>query len=109
MRMPTLLLLIVLFLSGCGFFGPKTTYPPLDPKARDIVIEYENKKTGEITTSIVKPKTFVVDDSKPASFEDYKKWRRENDPGGQTYADFKEWEAALGEWKLQQEQVQAIK
>jgi hypothetical protein len=69
------------------------------------VTEVENKKTGEITTTTVKAKTFVVDDSQPASFEDYKKWRRENDPGGQTYADFKAWEAALGEWKLQQEKA----
>ena len=105
MRIPLLLLLIASNLAGCSLFEPKTTYTPLDPKARDIVIEYENKKTGEISTSIVKPTTFVVDDSKPASFDDYKKWRRENDPGGQTYADFKEWEAALGEWKLQQQQA----
>jgi hypothetical protein len=47
----------------------------------------------------------VVDDSKPASFEDYKKWRRDNDPGGQTYAEFKEWEAAFGEWQLQRKQA----
>ena len=105
MRIPTLLLLMAFILSGCGLLGPKTSFPPLNPKARDIVTETENQTTGEIITTIVKAKTFIVDDSKPASFEDYKKWRREYDPGGQTYADFKEWEAAFGEWKLQQEQA----
>lgn len=103
--MPILLLLTVFILSGCSYiFGPRKVYPPL-PDSSDIVTEVENKKTGEITTTTVKAKTFVVDDSQPASFEDYKKWRRENDPGGQTYADFKAWEAALGEWKLQQEKA----
>lgn len=109
MRMPTLLLLIVFILPGCSFFGPKTTYLPLDPGNPFIVIETVDKRTGLVTVTKTKAETFVVDDSKPSSFEDYKKWRRENDPGGQTYADFKEWEAALGEWKLQQEQAQAIK
>jgi hypothetical protein len=104
MRMPTLLFLTAFILSGCSYFGPKTVYPPL-PDSSVIVIETENIKTGEVITTTVKARTFVVDDSKPASFEDYKEWRRENDPGWQTYADFKVWEAALGEWKMQQEKA----
>ena len=105
MRMPLLLLLIIVSLAGCSLFGPKTVYPTIVPGARDLIIEKEGVGSNEITTAIVKTKRFVVDDSKPASFDDYKKWRRENDPGGQTYADFKAWEAALGEWKLQQQQA----
>jgi hypothetical protein len=105
MRIPLLLLLIASNLAGCSLFEPKTTYLPLDPNNPVIVTETVDQRTGSITVTTTQAETFVVDDSKPASFDDYKKWRRENDPGGQTYADFKEWEAALGEWKLQQQQA----
>ena len=105
MRMPTLLSLTVFILSGCTLFGPKTVYPPIDPQNPYIITETEDLRGGETIITRERAKTFVVDDSKPASFEDYKKWRRENDPGGQTYADFKAWEAALGEWKMQQEKA----
>jgi hypothetical protein len=105
MRMPVLLVLVAFILSGCSLFVPKPVYPTVDPGARDLVIEKENLKSSEVTTIIVEVERYVVDDSKPASFEDYKKWRRDNDPGGQTYAEFKEWEAAFGEWQLQQKQA----
>jgi len=105
MRMPTLLFLTAFILSGCSYFGPKTVYPPIDANNPYIITEREDPRGGETIVTREKAQTFVVDDSQPASFEDYKKWRRENDPGGQTYADFKAWEAALGEWKMQQEKA----
>ncbi|MGH1487721.1 MAG: hypothetical protein ACRBCI_16035 [Cellvibrionaceae bacterium] len=50
-------------------------------------------------------KSTAVDVSKPASFADYKKWRENNDPGGQTYAEFKQWEAAYKEWQKKQSEL----
>jgi hypothetical protein len=43
-------------------------------------------------------KRFVVDKEAPASFEDYKKWRKENAPNEEVYAEYKQWEAAYKQW-----------
>ena len=45
-----------------------------------------------------------TNDAKPASFAQYKQWRQRNDPAGQVYADFKQWQAAYNEWRQQQSQ-----
>ena len=51
------------------------------------------------------PTSVTVDISKPATFADYKKWREDNDPKGQSYAEFKQWEAAYKEWKRKQREL----
>jgi hypothetical protein len=47
-------------------------------------------------------KRYVIDKARPASFEDYKKWRQENAPTEQTYAEYIEWEAAYKRWQKNQ-------
>ncbi len=105
----TLILLTTLLVSGCSYFSrsPQPRPMPVDNKAPEIISEIENPRTGVTTITTKKTKRFVADKSKPASFSDYKKWRRENDPGGQVYAEFKQWEAALKARQLRQQKNKA--
>ncbi len=90
--------------------SPKTIYPsePVDPKAEEENTEtpLSGRNDGPVQTKKkkVKTKKLAVDDSKPATYSDYKQWRKTNDPGGQVYAEFKEWEAAYKQWQKQQAQ-----
>ncbi len=118
MRSLTLPLLTVFVISGCAYLpsglpgaAPKISKPSVVYKTPEIVNfgpESADPKISEQTPEdFLKedegPGRFVLDKSKPASFADYKQWRRKNDPGGQVYAEFKQWEAALKERKLRQQ------
>ncbi len=103
------LTLLVVGVTACS--SPKTIYPsvPVEPIAK----EEKNTETlpsgrndGPVQTKKkkVKTKKLAVDDSKPATYSAYKQWRKTNDPGGQVYAEFKEWEAAYKQWQKQQAQ-----
>lgn len=35
----------------------------------------------------------------PATYAEYKQWRKANNPQGQLYAEYKEWEAAYRLWQ----------
>ena len=39
----------------------------------------------------------------PTSYAQYKRWRAQNDPDGQAYADYKAWENAYQQWKAEQD------
>ena len=45
----------------------------------------------------------VFDTKNPTTFEDYKRWRALNNPQGQAYADYKDWEAGYQQWLRQQQ------
>lgn len=47
----------------------------------------------------------AIDTSRPTTFEEYRQWRKANDPNGQTYAEYKQWEAAYKQWLEQQAQA----
>lgn len=55
-----------------------------------------------VITDSTEAKKAIVDDGKPATFGEYRQWRKSNDPGGQTYAEYKEWEAAYKQWLKEQ-------
>jgi len=64
---------------------------------------YDNPSIGpgegvETNSKSVPVKKASVDYSKPATFSEYRQWRKSNDPSGQTYAEYKEWEAAYKQW-----------
>lgn len=103
MRTLATLSLTITTLSGCFYFGPQPVPMLVDPQNPEIITELVNKKTGEVTVTKKSTKRLKVDNSEPASFADYKEWRKENDPGGQVYAEFKQWEAALKERQLRQQ------
>ncbi|ODS22559.1 hypothetical protein AB835_13500 [Candidatus Endobugula sertula] len=44
------------------------------------------------------------DTRKPTTFEEYKRWRQENDPAAEKYAEYKQWEISYRRWKKQQKQ-----
>lgn len=79
----TIVLLLSILLIACS-------------QSKTVSTEPEDDEPQAVT-----PKTRIIDTSKPASFEDYKLWRKENDPAGQSYADYKEWENAYQRWKLE--------
>ena len=64
----------------------------------DFIYEkQEDKPASKVET--------VENGDKPATFDDYKVWRKANDPSGQTYAEYKEWEAAYKQWLKDQAQT----
>jgi PBP1b-binding outer membrane lipoprotein LpoB len=56
------------------------------------------------TAETASPPAIVHNTKKPTSFEEYKLWRRSNDPESEAYAEFKAWEAKQREWKVKSEQ-----
>jgi len=41
--------------------------------------------------------------TEPTNFEEYRKWRKDNDPASEAYADYKDWVIEYRKWKLEQE------
>jgi hypothetical protein len=41
--------------------------------------------------------------TEPTTFEEYRKWRKDNDPASEAYADYKDWVIQYRKWKLEQE------
>lgn len=86
-----MLRLFVIYLFAFSFLGcsaSKSTFVYSDPLVT-------NQAAGSDSTEAKKA---IVDDGKPATFGEYRQWRKSNDPGGQTYAEYKEWEAAYKQW-----------
>lgn len=71
-----------LFLSACSSKPAKTAEATTNTSA---------------TTASAPQPTF--DTKKPTSFEEYKQWRKLNDPDSTAYAEYKEWEAQQRQWK----------
>lgn len=69
----------------------------------DVTVETREETSASPETQIIKPKKAVVDRTKPANFDEYRQWRQANDPSGQTYAEYKQWEAAYRQWSKQQQ------
>ncbi len=96
--MRPLLTTICLFfvLSGCS--ATKETFLYIDPVTQSNT-EKESNTAEEDTAAPKKPRKAVkVDRSQPATFDEYRQWREQNDPSGQTYAEYKAWEAAYKQW-----------
>jgi len=41
--------------------------------------------------------------TKPTTYEEYREWRKNNDPASEAYADYKDWVIKYRKWKLEQE------
>jgi len=84
-------ILFILFLAlwGCSSSKSKFVYDDLSVDSGEGVDT--NKETLQI-------KRTDVDDSKPATFDQYRQWRKTNDSSGQTYAEYKQWEAEYKQW-----------
>lgn len=76
----SLLLLLAISLFACSSSGSKTPFK------------------GSANSS----QANEIDTSQPASFEVYKEWRQKNDPDGELYAEYIEWEAAYKQWLKKQ-------
>ena len=113
MRVLALLFIIIFTVSSCSYLlGPPKISKPSTVYKKTKIINVgpqspDTKRSEQLPENYREkeklPDSFVLDTSKPASFEDYKQWRKENDRGGQIYAEFKQWEAALKEQQLKQQ------
>lgn len=45
----------------------------------------------------------VYDTKSPATYQAYQKWRAENDPAAERYAEYKRWEIQFRRWQAEQE------
>ena len=43
--------------------------------------------------------------TRPATYEEYREWRKNNDPASEAYADYKDWVIKYRKWKLEQENL----
>ena len=65
-------------------------------KARKTELASEPAPTAQEASAVDFP-------TGPVSYADYKRWREANDPAGELYANFKEWQAAYKKWQQQQQ------
>lgn len=90
------LLALIIAISGCS--SSKTKFVDSDPS----IPTDEGVSTP---VEVVQAKKADVDYSQPATFEQYRQWRKANDPSGQTYAEYKQWEAEYKQWIENQAKV----
>ena len=93
------LALLIFSLIGCG--TTKIQPVAVDPAAHSDHFTGE-EKDAKSTRKKRAPQKLVVDNSRPATYEQYRQWRQNNDPDSQTYADYKAWEAAYKRWQKEQ-------
>ena len=43
--------------------------------------------------------------TEPTTYEEYREWRKNNDPASEAYADYKDWVIKYRKWKLEQESL----
>ncbi len=79
MKILLLTLISTLILLGCSSKPAKTT-----------------ATTAPETSKKEKP---AFDSTKPITYAQYKKWRKQNDPNSEAYAEYKQWEINLRQWK----------
>ncbi|MFT6221147.1 MAG: hypothetical protein ACJA0C_000547 [Candidatus Endobugula sp.] len=58
-----------------------------------------SKKTSSEENSI------TYNTTEPATYEEYRQWRKNNDPASEAYADYKGWVIKYRKWKLEQESL----
>lgn len=83
---PALLILVASFiLAGCS----KT---PAQSEANT-----DNTASNTVNQPAVE--TIQFDTTRPTNYAEYKRWRQANDPSGEAYANYKEWEIRYREWQ----------
>jgi len=79
----------VLAISGCSSSKSQFVYD-------DLSIDTDEGVDG--AKPVIQAKKADIDGSQPATFDQYRQWRKANDPSGQTYAEYKQWEAEYKQW-----------
>jgi hypothetical protein len=62
-------------------------------------------KIADIDTSKKTSNEETYNTTEPTTYEEYRQWRKNNDPASEAYADYKDWVIKYRKWKLEQESL----
>ncbi|MGH1439903.1 MAG: hypothetical protein ACRBBR_07335 [Cellvibrionaceae bacterium] len=92
---------LIIAISGCSSSKSKFVYDDLSidtGEGVDAATPAPEAKNSFRSSASEGSQSTVTKGSQPATFEQYRQWRKANDPSGQTYAEYKQWEAEYKQW-----------
>jgi hypothetical protein len=70
-----------------------------------LLVSACSSKPAKIADADGESSNAAYNTAEPTTYEEYRQWRKNNDPASEAYADYKDWVIKYRKWKLEQENL----